>query len=559
METVARPSASEQGSPTPSFSGAPEPSPRTGTGPVGRAEQTAISASDSGVPLPGLEAVTRPPLTILHLSTACTPSAPGPNSPSLPGEKGLTPPGLPKATGGSAGASHVSAATTSAPSGQQVKTPLPLLGATALRSDTRAALEQERTASVSAGTREAIARGTGQSATLTAVPLYPYGAKANDKQYVDRRADFNSPVFKPEIGFPFGKTLRDSLYFTDNGQIVFPASDSDLFPSPNPLPGGFSGREKTPMVAVFWDNADFSQGDGATFYQEFVTLDSAEHPVVRDVEAKIRRYLKTSYSAKWTLKITWEKAPAYPARQPVSRTNTYQAVLTTDGVKSYGLILYQDGGMQWDYTRLGATNVLMGYSSGDGFYRNDDLTRRPPAAKYRPDQFRGYNTDLRGLWLYGLASQERVNYRVQCLAWLSTQQDPAGWNKDLPSCPCSLPPAASEPRYRRSRGGLADAQVTLLYPVSPNRYGAGVRCLYNSRNELVDGRQERSWKAWRHVASYRDPELKFQAWCCRLAGSPQLCAKYSQKRPKTSCAGYRQPRPTSSSEEADSYSEEGRD
>uniref|UniRef100_K7F2M3 Mucin 4, cell surface associated n=2 Tax=Pelodiscus sinensis TaxID=13735 RepID=K7F2M3_PELSI len=129
------------------------------------------------------------------------------------------------------------------------------------------------------------------------------------------------------------------------------------------------------MVAVFWDNADFSQGDGATFYQEFVTLDSAEHPVVRDVEAKIRRYLKTSYSAKWTLKITWEKAPAYPARQPVSRTNTYQAVLTTDGVKSYGLILYQDGGMQWDYTRLGATNVLMGYSSGDGFYRNDDLTR----------------------------------------------------------------------------------------------------------------------------------------------------------------------------------------
>lgn len=30
--------------------------------------------------------------------------------------------------------------------------------------------------------------------------------------------------------------------------------------------------------------------------------------------------------------------------------------------------------------------------SGDGFYHNDDLTKRPPAAKYRPDQFRGYNT-----------------------------------------------------------------------------------------------------------------------------------------------------------------------
>jgi len=44
------------------------------------------------------------------------------------------------------------------------------------------------------------------------------------------------------------------------------------------------------------------------------------------------------------------------------QTNTYQAVLTTDGFRSYVLILYQDGGMQWDYTQLPATNVLIGYT-----------------------------------------------------------------------------------------------------------------------------------------------------------------------------------------------------
>ncbi|XP_037765499.1 mucin-4 isoform X1 [Chelonia mydas] len=565
-ETAAGPSAPEAARPDPLFSSAPVPVPAapegpTVTGPAGVTKEAAVSASGSGVPaaLPGLEARTGQSLTTLRLATSRAPSATGSHSPSLHAEKGKMPPER-GANLGSAGAPQVPAATTPALARGRAETPFPLLGTTAaLRSDTRAGSDQERTASVSAGTREASTNGTGQSATLTAVPLYPYGAKETDKQFVERRMDFKSPVFKPEIGFPLGKTLRDSLYFTDNGQIIFPASDSDMFPSPNPPPGGFTGHEKVPMVAVFWANADFSEGVGTTFYQEFVTLDSAEHPFVRDVEAKIRRYLKTSYSAKWTLKITWEKAPAFPARQPVTRTNTYQAVLTTDGIKSYVLILYQDGGMQWDYTKMGLTNVLMGYSSGDGFYRNDDLTRRPPAAKYRPDQVRGYNTDLRGLWIYNLASHVRANYRLRCLAWLGTQQDPAGWNKDLPSCPCSLRHGALDRHYRQSRGGLADARVTMLYPASPNQYGAGVRCLYNSRNELVDGRQERSWKDSRQVSPDRDAELKLHDWCCRQAGSPQLCAKYSQKRPKISCAGYRLPNQTRSSEEAESYSEEGRD
>lgn len=44
------------------------------------------------------------------------------------------------------------------------------------------------------------------------------------------------------------------------------------------------------------------------------------------------------------------------------QTNTYQAILTTDGFRSYVLMLYQEGGMQWDYTRLPATNVLIGYT-----------------------------------------------------------------------------------------------------------------------------------------------------------------------------------------------------
>ncbi|XP_071422602.1 mucin-4-like isoform X2 [Pithys albifrons albifrons] len=392
-------------------------------------------------------------------------------------------------------------------------------------------------------------------AALPAVPLYGYGARENDREYVERRVDFNSPLFKPETGFPFGKILRDSLYFTDNGQIIFPASDKDVFTYPNPAPSGFNGHEEVPMIAVFWDNADFSRGVGTTYYQEFSTLNTAKPPFVRDVEAKVRRYMRSSYSAAWTLKITWEKAPVHAAWTDTRKTITYQAVLTTDGFRSYILMLYQDRGMQWDYTRLAATNVLIGYTSGDGFYHNDDLTKRPPAAKYRPDQFRGYNTDLRGLWIYKLESRVGINYRLKCLAWTGQQQEPRTWSQDLPTCPCSLQQGQQDPRFKSSRGGRWAARVSMLHSASPNQHGAGVRCLYNSQNQLIEGRQERYWRSSRQASPYRDQELKLYDWCCNRAGSAQLCTRYSEKRPKIGCDGYQSPG-TDSSEEVERNSDE---
>lgn len=44
------------------------------------------------------------------------------------------------------------------------------------------------------------------------------------------------------------------------------------------------------------------------------------------------------------------------------QTSTYQAVLSTDGNQSFALLLYQDGGMRWDYAGLAAGNVLIGFS-----------------------------------------------------------------------------------------------------------------------------------------------------------------------------------------------------
>ncbi|XP_009990998.1 PREDICTED: mucin-4 [Tauraco erythrolophus] len=309
---------------------------------------------------------------------------------------------------------------------------------------------------------------------VPAASLYPFGAEGGDRECVQRMVDFNSPLFKPEIGFPFGKSLQDVLYFTDNGQIIFPPTDNYVPSNPNPPPQGFSGQDGLPMVAVFWDDADFSQGVGTTWYQEYPTLSSTRDPLVHDVEEKIEKYLKTPYVAKWTLKVTWEKAPAYPAGEAL-RTSTYQAVLTTDGNRSFALLLYQDGGMRWDYAELAAGNVLIGFTSGNGYAQNNELTQKPPAVKYRPDQHSSTST------------------------------------------------------------GSADASVRMLRTVSPNLAGAGVRCLYQD-GSLLEGWQERAWSLPTHPGA--DEELEAFDWCCQRVGKPLFCSRFAEKRPRVSCEGY---------------------
>ncbi|OXB75646.1 UNVERIFIED_CONTAM: hypothetical protein H355_001290 [Colinus virginianus] len=392
---------------------------------------------------------------------------------------------------------------------------------------------------------------------VPAVSLYPFGAAEGDTECMQRTVDFNCPLLRPEIGFPLGKELRDTIYvssyayvrdFTDNGQIIFPPTDSHVPSSPHPPSHGFSGHEALPMVAAFWDDADFSRGVGTTWYQvrvigdlqililfpsnphplkpscnpqEYSTLGSTRDPIIRDVEAKIQKYLQVPYSAKWTLKVTWEKAPAYPSQLDDAQTNTYQAVLSTDGSRSFALLLYQDGGMRWDYAGLAARDALIGFSSGDGYAQNSELTQEPPAVRYRPDQHRssgiskalgeilkpllGVETeDVRGLWLFRLDSCGRMNYRLQCLMWLQEQPPPSTWSMELPPCPCSLPQAELDPR---------NSGIPVL-PI-PNH------CLPT------------------------DGELEAFEWCCQRVEKPYFCTRYSEKRPRTGCEGYVPPTPAS--------------
>ncbi|XP_013368821.1 PREDICTED: mucin-4 [Chinchilla lanigera] len=367
------------------------------------------------------------------------------------------------------------------------------------------------------------------------VSLFPYGTSEGDQRFVERTVDFTSQLFRIKIGFPLGSSLWDSFYFTDNGQIFFPESDNHILAYPNPPPGGFTGQHTVATVAPFWDNADFSSHGGTIFYQEYETLYNEYNRLVRQVETMIKKFTSSqNYRAKWTLKVTWVNVSAYPALQ-ASGTNTYQAILSTDGSRSYALFLYQSTGMQWDVALHSGNPVLMGFSSGDGYFENSPLMSRSLWEKYRPDQFLDPKLGVRGLQIYRLHREEKPNFRLRCLQRLSSLRP--SWTRRPIFCPCSWQQGRWDLRFQPIRTGRRGPHGQHLCSFSSWR--GGVCCSYGPWGEFREGWSVQSPK----LLELLDRELETQNWCCRWNDKPSFCALYHARRPRVGCAAYRPPRP----------------
>ncbi|XP_043926717.1 mucin-4-like [Protopterus annectens] len=373
---------------------------------------------------------------------------------------------------------------------------------------------------------------TTMATLLPAVQLFTYGEKVGDKVFSSKSVDAVSGLFKPEIGFPFGETLYNSLYFTDNGQIIFPSSDNDVFNYTNPPVQGFSKGFKTPMIAAFWDDADLSTGPGKIYYKEYDTLTSSNDSFVQNVSSMIQSYKKVaSYLPKWSLKITWENVSPFPAANSLTQINTYQAVLTTDGSVSYVLLLFKDGEMKWNVTTRINNNALVGFFSGDNYFENDEITKLQPAQKYHPDEYITTNSVVRGLRIYQLTQTAQVNYRLQCMLWYVSEPNPADWVKDSSCCPRTYQQGLLDGRYLNYYSDIYNPYT--LRTTSSKSYTSGIRCVYNKNQQFVEGWNERI----QNVAFEMNPYNS----CCKNVNKQAFCDKYAEKRPKVTCTNYISP------------------
>ncbi|PIO32166.1 hypothetical protein AB205_0118860, partial [Aquarana catesbeiana] len=300
-----------------------------------------------------------------------------------------------------------------------------------------------------------------------------------------------------------------------NGLIQFQLWNiNEKYLFPNPFDKRFSGDEKVAMLAVFWDDADLTLGDGALWYQIYSEKEQKDiysqiifNRTNEEVNRCFYKNITSNFTAKWILKITWDQVlPVSFQKVMLQETNTFQCILTTDGTHSFAFMKYYN--MSWSPGQRVYHRALIGYTNGEGVYYNDPQAMKNntygPAGRYRLHRVLG-NTNRTGLWAYQLdppININKTNYHRKCWRWYYSEPDSSLWEDGLPSCPCLksqttkdfnfipeiLPSFSSDlvKILRQLQGNGTTFQTTL-----PNRYAAGHRCVYDSEGYLINGFKDR--------------------------------------------------------------------
>ncbi|XDV50742.1 hypothetical protein PO909_019757, partial [Leuciscus waleckii] len=390
--------------------------------------------------------------------------------------------------------------------------------------------------------------------------LYPFGEEVGDAELPITVADGNSPYITPPAGFPFMGKLYERLFFSDNGLVQFQSvSENEKLLIPAPIPGGFHGNEGLPMLAVFWDDADLTLGDGRLLYQEYSLLGISDiyaetvfNRTAQDVNRFETQRGNPPFTPSWIVKITWDHVlPVSYQKLNLSETNTFQSILTTDGLRSFALLRYSD--MNWGPGQRTDHNALIGYTDGKNNFHNE-IPKQPnnlfgPGGRYRPQTVTG-NTGKLGQLVYDLAGSNEISSdpQRQCQIWAFNEPDPKEWALGLAPCPCTRVQAQEDLAFgpetlpseqmahvrdlRSLRWGGSRSRVfqSILF----NKQKAGKRCVYDPEGPLLAGYSERFFTEDKTQLHIDKDLLPFQ-WCC--VQSP-LCNIYLAKRPLDRCQGY---------------------
>ncbi|KAM9727935.1 uncharacterized protein ACNS7B_018224 isoform 2-T2 [Menidia menidia] len=398
---------------------------------------------------------------------------------------------------------------------------------------------------------------TGDGKNCSESTLYPFGAEAGDKDVVIDTEDGNSPYITPPVGFPFMGKMYNRIYFSDNGLVHFQSvAENEQYLLPSPSSSGFPDDMNLALLAVFWDDADLTQGNGKLHYQEYHRLDVSDvysqivfNRTAEEVTkfASLRR--KPAFSPTWILKITWDHVmPVCYQRVNFSETNTFQCILTTDGERSFALLRF--GEMRWGPGLRQYHDALIGYTDGKSSVK--ETTDPPenlfgPRGRYRPQEKTGTLGKL-GQLVYDLSGPvgSDVDPGLKCQAWAMREPHPAEWMMTQSSCPCTrtqaledlsflqdvTDPGPTATKLRGQRWG--DSAGHVFRSLLSNGHGAGKRCVYEPDGPLVAGYNERYYSG-RTVQEHIDEDLLPFQWCC--IESP-LCQLYLSKRPMDRCQGY---------------------
>ncbi|CAJ0961135.1 unnamed protein product [Ranitomeya imitator] len=217
--------------------------------------------------------------------------------------------------------------------------------------------------------------------------LYPYGEAHNDL-VTETEDDGGTDLIPFSHSFTFFKEIYRSCYVNNNGAISFKQPVTDYTPDAFPIPDLF-------MICPYWGDVDNERG-GSIHYRQ-----TTDETLMKRISDDINKMFEDmDFTSEWAFIATWHEV-AYHGTES-DKTNTFQVVLTVDGLRSIVMFRYQD--IQWTtgtasggdpHTGLGGTPAQAGFNT-DTEYFNIPFSRTEHIINIKSSS----NVGIPGLWVF---------------------------------------------------------------------------------------------------------------------------------------------------------------
>ncbi|KAL3211186.1 hypothetical protein MRX96_000866 [Rhipicephalus microplus] len=229
---------------------------------------------------------------------------------------------------------------------------------------------------------------------LSEADLYPYGV--NQDQSLPRENDISSAEVQLNTPITFYGTEYSTLYVNDNGIVSFLTEVPIFFSAPFPL--------TYPIMAPLYSDVDV-RGVGRIFYRE-----TQEPSLLARFEQAVGAHFASgsTFRARSLFVATWEGVGHYERK--TDRRNTFQLVVGSDTGRTYAMLLYPRGGVQWVQAEpkspaLPDAKAQAGFMAGDG---RRFTALRGSGTDHVVNLDKMSNTAVPGQWLYQISGDEAV-------------------------------------------------------------------------------------------------------------------------------------------------------
>ena len=242
------------------------------------------------------------------------------------------------------------------------------------------------------------------SPTVTAVPLsafIPFGQAAGDTR-LQANDDSSSQTISLRVPFPFFGVPQPTLFVNNNGNITFTSPLSDFTPFVFP-----SGNK---IIAPYFADVDTGgppdvSGDGL---DDVYFSERTNQSDLIAISTIVNKAFGGAFAATSAFVATWDHVGYFASH--VDKLNTFQVVLTTNGVQSFVIFHYLDNGMQWEagdadggvagFIPTGGT----GASAAAGFDAGDNVNFSTITGSLMPGisaiLHNGSNLSVPGQWVF---------------------------------------------------------------------------------------------------------------------------------------------------------------